>query len=841
MKKFSIIATLLVLTACSTPSTNTIYKTENIFASAPPEGAEMVSPEAFSSLSQDSGFRWESAAARAARKKKADAQFEADRTQLELLAQTDPDLKRFVGTFAGNAFGGQKTITVNDRNGQPFKVVTMGQRQTYRELLFGREQYLDKGNQLGVYAGVYEGLPPALREGLPTPQALQPQGYEQVMAALKQAEAKLAAQIDGIEAQAERQAGLKRGPIQAQADPYQPPGYPTDPSSEIEAGEGSDRVNSNCGPVSGGVYQKIWWKQKYFTTSIKNQGNRGSCVSFALTSALETLVAIRNTRWVNLSEQYLYNRAKSVWDPDDYGDGTNTADAAKEFDESNYLLPFESQWNYNPSFSRIDHEDDEYYTKSCVDYDERCSNTTHQGKFVCTVQGGQTYCGSVPPNPGSDGYRISSANVLWTNGLFSGDIPVSTVRNLLSTGHPIVVGVQIFGNNFDPNPQGFITNYSDAGDEGGHAMHLVGYISNAKVQQHFPSAPLGAGGGYFVLKNSWRNCWGDGGYAYVPVNWANEFFKSITYFSAGQVSATFTNKPPTVQITAPSSGASFPYAQDTTYSATATDSGGGNLTIRWSSSKDGDLGSGSQITKHFSSPGTRTITAIAEDALGFKSEPATITVTATNPAPSAQILTPLASATIYAGSTQVVFQGEGLDGNGAFAGPMECSSLSWKSNVAGDALGTGCTFTHTFATTGTRTITLTATDEYGAKGSASRTISVVQKPPVGPPIINITSPIDGKYYGSANTNIRLGYTMDDPGAQPGDTYKVVWQIKSGNVTKTITAKTCTTLSFAYPCFNPAEHGFNDNGVKYPEISLSVTDAEGLTTTDKVVISFGVVP
>ena len=31
--------------------------------------------------------------------------------------------------------------------------------------------------------------------------------------------------------------------------------------------------------------------------------------------------------------------------------------------------------------------------------------------------------------------------------------------------------------------------------------------------------PSGAGGGYFVIKNSWGACYGDAGYAYMPASY----------------------------------------------------------------------------------------------------------------------------------------------------------------------------------------------------------------------------------------------------------------------------------------------------------------------------------
>ncbi|MCV4796615.1 hypothetical protein OFB84_32320, partial [Escherichia coli] len=79
-------------------------------------------------------------------------------------------------------------------------------------------------------------------------------------------------------------------------------------------------------------------------------------------------------------------------------------------------------------------------------------------------------------------------------------------------------------------------------------------------------------------------------------------------------------------------------------------------------------------------------------------------------------------------------------GDGAFPVELPCTSLSWKSSNAGDTLGTGCQFTATFTTTGSRTVTLTATDAYGAKGTATVALNVQPLPPSGPPVVEITEP-----------------------------------------------------------------------------------------------------
>lgn len=71
---------------------------------------------------------------------------------------------------------------------------------------------------------------------------------------------------------------------------------------------------------------------------------------------------------------------------------------------------------------------------------------------------------------------------------------------------------------------------------GGHSVLLVGYV-------HDTSAP---GGGYFVVRNSWSDGWGDGGYALISyasaINYAYESFVATKYDNA--FNATFSVAPP---------------------------------------------------------------------------------------------------------------------------------------------------------------------------------------------------------------------------------------------------------------------------------------------------------
>lgn len=299
------------------------------------------------------------------------------------------------------------------------------------------------------------------------------------------------------------------------------------------------------------------------------------------------------------------------------------------------------------------------------------------------------------------------------------------------------------------------------------------------------------------------------------------------------------NIPPRVVIEAPANNTSQPFRSNFTFRASSSDLDGPTPLVSWSSNVDGALGQGSEITRSFTSPGPRQITASITDSGGI-TRSASIGVTGTNLPPTAEIISPNTTTALV--GQALLFEGRGLDGDGAFPVEMPCNSLTWSSTIGSDTLGNGCSFTISFNTTGTREITLRVTDPYGAEGIAKRTINVQPLPPSGPPTVTITSPRNGDSF-VANSNIRLAYSLTDPGGGPGSQYTVVWRLIYGSQSWTITPKTCTTGStgIPYPCFTPADYGINNNGVKLMQLRLAVTDPENLTGTDQVNISIGLVP
>jgi hypothetical protein len=239
----------------------------------------------------------------------------------------------------------------------------------------------------------------------------------------------------------------------------------------------------------------------------------------------------------NLSEQAYYNRGRTKWDfPYGSIDGLMAELGFKGMREENFLLYFENQWNYNPSAQRVKTCTamqgstcvQAVYKNSCVGYGETCSDTIHQSQFLCAKKDTWMYCGySVPEkNPSSQGYRIGDSYQFWdpTNkamSLFGIQLALA-MKYTVVLGQPVTSAwdcAEISTTKDCPSRgrvDGFMSYVQNDKIRGGHGTHIVGFIDNSTLASLLPSAPTGAGGGYFIVKNSWGNCWGDGGFVYVP-------------------------------------------------------------------------------------------------------------------------------------------------------------------------------------------------------------------------------------------------------------------------------------------------------------------------------------
>jgi hypothetical protein len=216
---------------------------------------------------------------------------------------------------------------------------------------------------------------------------------------------------------------------------------------------------------------------------IRNQGGRGTCVSFACTAVREYLLGSPG----DLSEQFLYWACKQH---DGYpGSGTYIQVGMERLLEQGECG--EPDWPYNP----------------------------------VPIAGNE---GQDPPPPNAvtraQSYRISATRKIPARS-------VDELREALAGNQPVAFAVPVFTYWFtEPVRSGGDIRLPLASDhqEGGHAMCMVGYEDD-------PSVP---GGGYFVIRNSWGTHWAShssvaAGYARLPYDYIRQYATAAHTASAG--------------------------------------------------------------------------------------------------------------------------------------------------------------------------------------------------------------------------------------------------------------------------------------------------------------------
>lgn len=192
---------------------------------------------------------------------------------------------------------------------------------------------------------------------------------------------------------------------------------------------------------------------------------------------------------------------------------------------------------------------------------------------------------------------------------------------------------------------------------------------------------------------------------------------------AAQVSVQLVvNQPPVVTIASPADGAEFVEGTPVPISGSATDPEDGSVPgsrLAWSSSLDGALGGGADVSTSDLSVGVHEITLTATDGRGLAGSSSVEVTVVENGAPSATISEPADGSEFLQGA-DVTFTGAGTDPE---EGALTGASLSWSSSLDG-ALGTGTSVTESHLSMGDHVVTLTATDAQGRTGTASVSVRI---------------------------------------------------------------------------------------------------------------------
>jgi len=230
------------------------------------------------------------------------------------------------------------------------------------------------------------------------------------------------------------------------------------------------------------------------------------------------------------------------------------------------------------------------------------------------------------------------------------------------------------------------------------------------------------------------------------------------------------NTAPLVIVTQPTSGGTVAAGTAVTFTGSASDPQDGDLTaaLVWSSSLQGQIGTGGSFSRSDLVAGTHLITATATDSGSLAgSDAISLTVQApSNTPPTVLISLPTNGSSVQVG-TSVSFLGSASDSQDGNL----TASMTWNSNLQG-ALGTGGSFSRSNLVVGTHTITASAVDNGGLTGSAGVTLTV-QPPPNTPPVVTITAPANGVMVTAGTSVTFIGSAQD---AQDGNvSASLVWR------------------------------------------------------------------
>lgn len=501
---------------------DTFFGAQPAFTGALPPGTQAVTPAEFMTLVKG-GAKVITPADLARDEAAQKAQDEQDdRDARDYIAQF-PEFRALLDPPAPGAINadGDQRVSVETAAGAK-SVILLGSAFGRASLATHARTFPTRENQLKLYTELYPDLDAALHAlgtspgqfGLPTPDTAR---------TLSTSALTDSTQLLGNLAR-EYRFGISE--LKFQLDPAQ---------AETGAKDQLDRTQTGAceAAAPGGIAANFDWPLKALTTSVKDQGQRGTCWAFATIAALEAEIARRDRRLVNLSEQDYVGHRFVNWAPRAFGDGGDPIFIAQRASAAGYTFAYERGWQYNKSNNRMALNATQTYTNSCDGYRDAtvnfgvCSDTNFQGFLQSVNVLGMTFVLRSLPNTGSSsGYRMQTPSDFWEQDNKDRSMSILLLRSVL--GRPSTVTLDM--RYVRPDASGYAPNQSMGKLPSGaddfqlnHVMTVTGFISSRTLRRTLPNAPVADDYGYFIVKNSWGDCWGDQGYVYLPWSWMTTF------------------------------------------------------------------------------------------------------------------------------------------------------------------------------------------------------------------------------------------------------------------------------------------------------------------------------
>jgi PKD repeat protein len=201
----------------------------------------------------------------------------------------------------------------------------------------------------------------------------------------------------------------------------------------------------------------------------------------------------------------------------------------------------------------------------------------------------------------------------------------------------------------------------------------------------------------------------------------------------------------------------------------------------------------------YANPGTYTATLTATDSAEHSGSSST-TVTVNDVAPMASLSGPN-SGTV---GTSLSYTASATDVSPA----VQAAGFTYAWNFGDGGTGSGATASHSFASAGTYTVSVTAKDEYGKTGTATETITIL-----GGPVVNAGSPVTV----NAESSVTFSQATETGGTAP---FTYTWNFGDG------TAQQSGNLNPSHTYPNPGSY----------TATVTVTDAKQLTSNSSVVVT-----